>query len=160
LISESAPVLLTEEVRRRGGLAVLAHPQRLQWRIPAELIQAVDAVEIWNVGYDGKYVPTARALREYQKMRQANPRLLAVAGQDFHRPGAFYDVSIEMDLPGFSAKAILEGLRKGDYQIRSRFFGCDSRARLSRTSARWLGFLSWQLQGLRKARDTVWRWSA
>lgn len=142
-----------EMIHGSGGMAVLAHPSRVGWKCAARILQAVDAVEIWNVGYDGKFLPPANAFAGFAAMRQVNPGLLALAGHDLHRRESFYDVGLEMDLPSLSADSILEGLRRGRYQIGSRFVRIGSRADISPVKAKWLQLLSEQLRYLRSARS-------
>jgi hypothetical protein len=154
------PESVVEEIHKQGGLAVLAHPKRIGWVCPAEVLLVVDAAEIWNVGYDGKYLPSVKALGGFRRMQQTNPKLLAVASHDFHRTTSFYDVAIEMDVASLSRDAILRNLQQGSYRIRSHFFRCDSGARISRMKAASLQLLSQQLSHIRKIRTVLLRWSA
>lgn len=139
-------------IHRHGGFAVLAHPKRFGWKCPVEVLRAVDAVEIWNVGYDGKFLPSARAFDEFASMRRVNPALLAVAGHDLHRRESFYDVGMEMDAKSLCADSILESLRHGGYEIRSRFFHAGPDARVSRSRITCLRLLGEQLRYVRRAR--------
>lgn len=157
LTKEKDPLAVTEEIHQQGGYVVLAHPRRIGWQCPSELLLAVDAVEIWNVGSDGKFLPSAQALGAFRKMQQVNPELLAVASHDFHRKDAFYDVAIQMDLHLLTREAILRHLREGRYEIRSRFFRADSHARLTWARAASLRLISSQLSNLRKARSFLQR---
>jgi hypothetical protein len=159
LIRAQNSVAVAREIHEQGGLAVLAHPKRIAWECPTEVLLAVDAVEIWNVGYDGKYLPSVKALGGFRRMRQINPKLLAVASHDFHRTASFYDVAIEMDVASLSLGVILRNLQQGCYWIQSRFFRCDPEARMSRVKAASLRLLSQQLSNIRKARTVLLRWS-
>jgi hypothetical protein len=160
LIPEKDPLAVIEGIHERGGLAVLAHPKRIGWACPANVLLAVDAVEIWNVGYDGKYLPAVQALTGFRRMQQTNPKLLAVASHDFHRTPSFYDVAVEMDVESLTPDRILCNLRQGRYAIRSRFFRTDSGAQLSRMEAFSLHLLSHQLNNMRKARSFFLRQSS
>ena len=159
LVPEKDPAAIAEEIHRQGGLAILAHPKRIRWECPAEVLLGIDAVEIWNVGYDGKYLPSVKALSGFRRMQQINPKLLAVASHDFHRTASFYDVAIEVDVISLTPEAILKNLRQGCYAIRSPFFRADPAARLSRMEAFSLRLLSQQLSNMRKARSFFLRWS-
>jgi hypothetical protein len=152
LIREMDPLGVIRGIHAQEGLAVLAHPKRIRWTCAPEVLQAVDAVEIWNVGYDGKYLPSPRALSAFVQMQQINPRLLAVASHDFHRTVSFYDVGIEMDLTELSSSAILRNLQQGSYRIKSRWFRIDSKARVSRMKVALMQHLSEQLGKVRRAR--------
>ena len=157
LIRETDPVAVAREVRAQGGFSILAHPQRLKWSCPREVLRAVDAVEFWNVGYDGKFLPPRNAPQEFRKMKEINPQLLAVAGHDLHFSDGFYDVAIEMEIPELSLQSVLRILRGGSYQIRSRFFFTDSRARLSWSKATFLRLACWQLDTVRRTRSYLLR---
>ncbi|PYV15162.1 MAG: hypothetical protein DMG07_10490, partial [Acidobacteria bacterium] len=47
------------KVRRHGGIVVLAHPTRYRHQVPAPILEACDAVEVWNSkpAYDGSIGP-------------------------------------------------------------------------------------------------------
>ncbi len=160
LIGKKGPVAVAAGIHEQGGFAILAHPKRIGWECPSEVLLAVDAAEIWNVGYDGKYVPSPKALGGFRRMQQINPELLAVASHDLHRTASFYDVAVEMDLEAPTPDAILRNLRQGRYAIRSRFFRADSQARLSRMEAFSLSLLSHPLANMRRARSFFLRSSS
>jgi predicted metal-dependent phosphoesterase TrpH len=150
LIAEKEAVAVARQMRQSGGFVVLAHPRRIKWQCPAEVLQEVDAAEIWNIGYDGKYLPSAQAFDGFERMRRVNPKLLAVAGHDFHKKQAFYEVAVEMDVDRLAPMAILENLRAGRYAIRSPFFDTDAHAQISSAKATSLGMVSRQLKRLRQ----------
>jgi hypothetical protein len=158
LVSDKRPVTVVQKIHEQGGFAILAHPKRMGWQCPEDVCRAVNAVEIWNVGYDGKYFPSPKALSAFRRMRECNAELLAVASQDFHRVASFYDIAIEMDVARLSSEAILQGLRQGAYSIRSRFFRSDAAAGVSRIDSLLLTLLSPQLDKMRKARSLFLRW--
>ncbi len=160
LIREKDPLTVIEGIHEQGGLAVLAHPKRIRWECPANVLLAVDAAEIWNVGYDGKYLPSVKALSGFRRMQKINPKLLAVASHDFHRTASFYDVAVEMDMESLTREGILRNLRQGRYAIRSRFFRADSGAQLSQMEALALRVLSHPLSNMRKARSFFLRFSS
>lgn len=160
LIREKDPVTVVKRIHEQGGFAILAHPKRIGWECPADVLLAVDAAEIWNVGYDGKYLPSPKSMTGFRRMRQINPKLLAVASHDFHRTAAFYDVAVAMDLASLSPEAILRHLKQGSYRIRSPFFRCDPEARMSGAKAAFVGHLSQQLINMRKVRTALLRWSS
>jgi hypothetical protein len=121
------PVWLAGEIRRRGGFAVLAHPSRVGWQCSPELARAVNAIEIWNVVYDGKFVPQVAGLEFARRMLRQHPDLLVISAHDLHKPNGFYDVAITMDVPGLNQKAIIGELCAGRYSVRSAFFSAASR---------------------------------
>jgi hypothetical protein len=160
LVREKDPVTVAQRIHEQGGFAILAHPRRMRWECPPDVLHAVDAAEIWNVGYDGKYLPSPLALNAFSRMRRVNPTLLAVASHDLHRKASFYDVSIEMNVGVLTAEAILDTLRQGKFSIQSRFFRADSTARSSKMAEFSTPFLSAQLQRIRRARSVLLRSSS
>lgn len=131
LAGTTDPVVAAGRIREQGGMAVLAHPRRIRWQCTPEVLRALDAIEIWNVGYDGKFMPVPQALAAFRRMREANPKLLAIAGHDFHKRESFYPLGLEMDVPALNRETVLAGLRAGEYRIRSPFFSTDAVARMS-----------------------------
>jgi len=90
-------------------------------------------------------------------MRRMNPRLLAVAGHDFHRQAGFYDVAIDMDVAFLTPGAILQNLRAGRYSVCARLFRCKADRDFTWFESARLLLLSWQLGMLRDARDLLLR---
>lgn len=160
LIHLENPVYVAEQMREQGGMSILAHPKRLGWDCPPDLLAALDAAEIWNVGYDGKYLPSAKALPAFERMHQINPQLLAIASHDFHRTASFYDVAIEMDAPAIAPDPILENLKRGGYRVRSAFFSCDSHGHASAAGSALVKHMSGPLEKMRKARSSFARRTA
>jgi len=153
LIALENPVYVANKIRELGGFSILAHPKRCNWNCPLEVLLVLDAAEIWNIGYDGKFLPSAKALPGFKRMQEVNPKLLAVASHDFHRQASFYDVAIEMDSASLSPNGVLEDLKRGAYEVRSRFFSCDSRDGVSPARAALVRHLSSGLQRMRQARS-------
>jgi hypothetical protein len=160
LVREKDPIGVIQRIHEQGGFAILAHPRRMRWECAPDVLRAVDAAEIWNVGYDGKYLPSPLALNAFGRMRQVNPALLAVASHDLHRKASFYDVGIKMNVPSLTADAVVDALRQGNFSIQSRFFRADSTARPSKMAEVSFPFLSTQLQRIRKARSVLLRCSS
>jgi hypothetical protein len=154
------PVSAANLIHEHDGFAVLAHPRRFNWDCGLGILEAVDAVEIWNVGYDGKYLPSVLASAAFRKMQHANPKLRAIASHDLHALPGFYDVATEMEVPVLSRQVILQNLRDGTYRIRSKFFRTDPKFQMSRTRTALLRALGGPLANLRHVRDIALRWSA
>lgn len=160
LTRESDPVPVARHIREQGGFAVLAHPKRFGWQCADELLHLLHAAEIWNIAYDGKYLPSVEGQPAFRRMRQVNPRLLAVASHDFHRKVGFYNMHLQMDLSSLTREAILERLHRGEYCIRSRWFGADSTGEAPGLSALTLALFAAPLANLRRARNLMLRWSS
>ena len=149
------PVKVAEAIRAQGGFVILAHPNSNGLHPSREAILAVDAVEIWNLAYDGKFLPSPRSLTGFYRSRSLKSDLLAVAGHDFHRKVGFYDASINMGVPSLSPGAILQNLHEGRYSIDSRLFRTSPRAAITRLKLAWWLFLSWPINQIRKVKDLL-----
>jgi predicted metal-dependent phosphoesterase TrpH len=152
LLEFSDPVRVINAIRGDGGFTILAHPVRMKWRLPAEALRAVNSAEIWNVGYDGKFLPSAEALRWFKKAKAINPDLLAVASLDFHKKAAFCNVGLEVEPASMTPEAILDRLRAGRYRIRTPFLNAEPHGAIPGAQEALIGLASRQLAGLRKLR--------
>ena len=157
LIDDAHPVAVAREIHDHDGIAILAHPRRMKWQCAPELLQVLDAIEIWNVAYDGKFLPSFHAPLGFRRFREANPRLLAIAGQDFHRKPSFHDVCLQLGVTRLHRDDVMEVVRSGQYLIKSPLFRTDARFQLSLFRSLSLHLFSRQIFGLRKARDVVLR---
>jgi hypothetical protein len=83
---------LAGAVREQGCWLCLAHPGKYGWHHPAPLVEAADAVEVWNSKwiYDGNLGPHPASLK-----LAAGKRLFA--GQDVHKVKHFSPLFIETD---------------------------------------------------------------
>jgi hypothetical protein len=124
------------------------------------VLNAVAAAGIWTSNYDGKFLPSTKALPAFARMRQANPKLLAIASHDFHRTASFYGVALEMDVPALSAEPIMHALKTGDYRIRSAFFNCEPDGHASVAGAALVRHVGGSLENMRKARSNLGRKTA
>jgi hypothetical protein len=160
LAEDPKPLTAVRTIHESDGYAVLAHPRRFGWQCPAKLVSAMDAVEIWNVGYDGKYLPSVQALRGFREMKAANSKLLGVASHDLHREPGFYDVGIDMEVAALERAAVLANMRAGAYKISSRYFSSGPHFEISWRQSAFLHLLSAQLSHARQMRALVLRRSA
>jgi hypothetical protein len=122
ILDTADPVRLAQSIRDSGGFSVLAHPRRIGWNCSPELATNLDAVEIWNVRYDGKYLPSPKALEFFNRMKAINPKLLAAVGDDLHGRGGFYPLGIEMNVSSLDRECILREMIGGRYRIGSMGF--------------------------------------
>jgi len=98
---------LSAAVHAQGCRLCLAHPGKYRWQHPAELVDAVDAVEVWNAKwiYDGLAGPHPRSLR----MAEGKQFLI---GQDVHKAKHFAPLLLQTE-----SAAVIADLAAGRYQI-------------------------------------------
>jgi hypothetical protein len=105
----------SDAVREAGGIVSVAHPVRYRHRIPRHVLDAADALEVWNAKrpYDGTVGPHPRAFD------LLDGRLVPLAAQDAHRRRDFNSVGIVIaDVTG--PDAILREIRAGRLHLASR----------------------------------------
>lgn len=63
---------------------VLAHPGTCRYA-PASIVRdRIDAVEVWNAGYNTRYIPDPRAIDLYRSIAAQRPDVVATVGLDQH----------------------------------------------------------------------------
>jgi hypothetical protein len=107
-----------QEVRRRGGFTIWAHPAvSFDWRLKRPMQLAYDAWEIWNRRADGNG-PSQPLLMALRKAQSRGQRTQAFAGTDFHRGEALAGPFVALEMPAeLTLPALLEALTQGRYQI-------------------------------------------
>ena len=149
------PVRLVQDIRALGGFSVLAHPCRIGWNCSPELVANLNAVEIWNVRYDGKYLPSPKALEFFNRMKALNPKLLAAAGDDLHGRGGFYPIGIQMTVNTLDRKSILGELIHGRHEIGSTGFHAAATSDFSAGDLAFLRALRVPLDCAKSLRDKI-----
>ncbi len=98
---------------------VLAHPVRNQFQVSDALLESIDALEVWNQQYEGKYVPRTRSLRLFDTLRLKKSSLVATGGIDMHRAPHFGAPLITLNATVLSESDILEKLKIGAFRVHS-----------------------------------------
>jgi len=145
-----------DEVRRSGGLAIVAHPSRNGYRIPEEIVPAIDGIEIWNASYDSRYLPDTRSLELWNSVRKRNPGVMAYTGLDMHDIRRYREVflQLERELPG-SEIDVIEELRQGRFIGKGRFVSVEASA--PPPPVEFLAFRAGRYS-LRQADRFLWAW--
>jgi hypothetical protein len=99
--------VLAHAAREQGCVLCLAHPGRYRWTYPASVLDAVDAIEVWNSSWvcDGSLGPHPRTIA------LAGQRQLFV-GQDVHK--RHHLGSLYFQVPGDDP---IEALRTGAFEV-------------------------------------------
>lgn len=125
---EHDPAKIVRGIHERGGIAVLAHPDETDFERDPEFLSALDGAEAWNAVHDSPFVPSYRNITAIDEIRRINPNLKAFGGVDFHRPGHYRGMRIEMRCEP-DQEAILDAFRRGDFCVRGPIYGFDANAR-------------------------------
>ncbi len=115
-------------IHERGGIAVLAHPDETDFERDPEFLSALDGAEAWNAVHDSPFVPSYRNITAIDEIRRLNPNLKVYGGVDFHRPGHYRGMRIEMRCEP-NAAAILDAFRRGEFRVRGPIYGFGANAR-------------------------------
>jgi len=131
IVSEK-PDLVLEEIKEKGGIAVLPHPVIYRFRSFFTNIQHLDGVEIWNSRYDGG-APNPKVFDLLQTLRDENEAVYAFGGQDLHDVAEMDDLCLALDLEYINECEILAKLKKGAFQIQRRRTVIDSHGSITRS---------------------------
>jgi hypothetical protein len=121
------PVTVARSIREAGGFAVLAHPCRVHWQCNDNLLAAVNAVEAWNVRYDGKFLPLVTGVEFLCRARKSNPGILPTVGLDVHAAKGFYPARVTLNVPQLDRAAILAALTEGNFSLESPLWSLGAR---------------------------------
>jgi hypothetical protein len=107
-----------QRIRAHGGLTVLAHPVRYGFNIPAYILEACDAVEVWNskFAYDGSFGPNPRAFELLGSNR------FPLCGQDLHGTRHLSSVSVILYERCTSIRNVIHSLRSGKFRMANSVF--------------------------------------
>jgi len=111
------PLAVSDFIRERGGIAVIAHPIRYQYLIRNELACRAHGIEVWNGAYDSRFVPNHRSLILLKRLRQHNASLLAYGGQDLHRISPGFNVTALIRCTTLEPALVLRALGAGLFDI-------------------------------------------
>ena len=125
------PFQIARFIRQQGGVAVIAHPVRYHYQIPEGLAAVVDGIEVWNAGYDGRFVPNDLSLALLRNLKDHGGGLYAFGGQDLHQIIDHCHVQIAVLSDGAGAGEILKSLKEGTFRIVNPYFKLDGRHEVS-----------------------------
>jgi len=126
------PLVINEFIQQERGVAIIAHPKRYHYEISEKLLAAVNGIEIWNAGYDGRFVPNDHSITLLKHARERQETLLAFGGQDLHmiqykQAQVSLSVRCERLVPG----SVLDAIRDGNFTISNGYFSIEARARVN-----------------------------
>jgi len=122
------PAKVSEFIRQQDGIAVVAHPVRYNYKIPENLADTVHGIEVWNAGYDGRFVPNDCSFNLLKDFRIRNKKLLAFGSQDLHRITDHTYLQLIVSCDRLRRDEILGAIREGNFMISNRYFELDPRS--------------------------------
>jgi hypothetical protein len=142
-------------IRDEGGVAVVAHPARYCYAVPEELAASISGIEVWNGGYDGRFVPDHRILRLWQRLKTRNPLLLAFGGPDLHRLTGHSHVKVFLACGALTRDEVMRALREGRFVVANGCFALDARVLPGRARLAAITAVRRLYEILRRARNLV-----
>lgn len=142
--------------RGLAGLTIAAHPILPGYRYPAAVLDAVDAIEVWNASYNTRFLPDPRAIRLLSEIRRARPEVVAVAGLDQHDARNDRETRLEV----FDDTDPLAAIRAGRFRNRGRTMSFNAQAELGAAASAALWTARFVLDRVERVQDRTARWLA
>ncbi len=103
-------------IKKQGGVAVIAHPRKYINNISKEILAAVDGIEIWNGPNDSRFIPHYKMLTYYKRIKKKYPHIKAFCGADIHSLKNFFE--LDMIIPRGSIKDVI---KKSDARMQGKY---------------------------------------
>ena len=155
------PVEVAAFIHHQNGVAIIAHPVRYNYRVPALVAGVVDGLEVWSAGYDGRFVPNDRSLRLVRELKQHRSSLLALCGEDLHRLRKHRHVVLTVAVHEVSSPGVLNALKARNATMSNSWFllhsmtGPGRLTLLAITAARRFYLLAKEIRDLREQNSSA-----
>ncbi|MFC1493554.1 PHP domain-containing protein [candidate division KSB1 bacterium] len=113
---EWKPIL--KDIRRQGGIAVLAHPLFFENKYPDDFLYDLDGIEVWNA-MKGKKYPEVTAVNKIKKLTEEGSKITGFFGQDLHRIKDHMNLDIIISEDELSTSSVVKAFRSKAYLLRS-----------------------------------------
>jgi hypothetical protein len=136
LHTEQDYISWTQAVKKNGGLIILAHPARYNFRVPEKILNHCDGIEVWNSKryYDGVIGPNPRV------MKLVSNRHLLICGQDAHSSNSLQRVGVTIKKKFETASEIIDYLRTGNFKLTNGLINYKPEFKMSRPLLWWFHF--------------------
>ncbi|MCH8148512.1 MAG: hypothetical protein IH987_11045 [Planctomycetes bacterium] len=111
------PLQVSKFIQDNGGVAVMAHPKRYNYQLPPKLEMILNGIEVWNAGYDGRFVPNEHSMNLLKDFRKRNGSILAFGGQDLHWITNHSHVQLIVFCESLTETAIVKAIKRGNYMM-------------------------------------------
>jgi predicted metal-dependent phosphoesterase TrpH len=155
-ITPTTPAEFIREAALRSRFTVAAHPILFDYDLPPEVAAGIDAVEIWNAGYNTRWLPDPKAIRLLQQVRASRPEVVGTAGLDQH--DARNDRQTRVILEPGAAADPLEALRAGQFRNQGRTLGFGPRGEWPTAGLALLRLTRLGFDGIERTQERLGRW--
>jgi hypothetical protein len=152
-IEPRTPVEFIEWTRGVATLTIAAHPVLARYRIPDQVLDGIDAIEVWNASYNTRYLPDPRAIALLHMVRRRRPDVVGTAGLDQHDSRNDRETRVVVA----NLAHPLDEIRAGRFINRGRTMRFDSS--VSVTPLQWRALLGarWALDRVERSQERVAR---
>jgi hypothetical protein len=154
-IAPGTPAEFARLAPAAAALTAIAHPVLTRYRIPPEVLDVVDAVEIWNAGYNTRYLPDPRAIGLLHELRRRRPAVVGFAGLDQHDAANDRELRIVVDAGEADP---LAAIRAGRFRSRGRTMTIDARVSWGPTRLAALRAVRLVYDRVERSQDRLARW--
>lgn len=153
-IAPETPAAFVAEASPACALTIVAHPILAEYRIPHEVREGIDAVEVWNAVYNTRYLPDPRAIRLLHDLRRDRATVVGTVGLDQHDSRNYKETRVIVSSDGAN---LLAPVRRGEFVNvgRTMRFGPDVGIRGVRFGA--LRIARWALDRVDHAQESLAR---
>ncbi len=146
---------LIEEIQRRGGLAILAHPNKYKSNLKNyyPFLKNLNGVEIWNRVWDGKHAPRISNINLLRSLRRLNREIFAYGGIDFHSKTHYAPLNHYVTVDRMEPAQIILSLKEGRFYLGNNRIKLNSKAEIRLYEYVWFSF--WNL--VHNAKDILVR---
>ncbi len=109
---------LVNDIQKKGGIAVLAHPVFFKNKYDNDLLMELDGIEVWNSRYSGG-LPDPIAVSKIKKLTSYGSGITGFFGMDFHRPDDYYDLRLIISIEDLTSVNIIKALKEKAYILHS-----------------------------------------
>jgi predicted metal-dependent phosphoesterase TrpH len=149
-IEPRTPAEFIEQAGEAARFTVAAHPILHDYRIPDEVRDGIDAIEVWNATYNTRYLPDPRAIRVLHEIQRTRPNVVGTAALDQH--DCRNDRETRVVVADRTADPLLE-LRAGRFVNVGRTMHFDAAVRMSAPGMRLLTVTRWALDRVERAQE-------
>ena len=137
-----------------SDLTIVAHPILPRYEVPPEVLEGIDAIEVWNGVYNTRYLPDPNAIRLLHRARRHRPSVVGTAGLDQHDSRNDREIRVILDQ---ASDDPLGELKAGRFLNRGRTMSFDSGVRWSPLRLGALSLARWTFDRLERSQERVSR---
>ena len=135
-------------------LTIVAHPILPRYTVPREVLEGIDAIEVWNGVYNTRWLPDPRAIRLLHETQRVRPAVVGTAGLDQHDRRNDREIRVILEQEGDDP---LAELKAGRFINRGRTMSFDPWIRWSRFRLGALSLARWSFDRLERGQERISR---